>query len=69
MNKPSPFFYEVLNDTSKVRVKQGLCMDCGEERGEKGTKTRCRPCADKINARIRDWNRRKKKAKGAEGEG
>lgn len=32
-----------------IRLKNGFCVRCGEPRGENGTKTRCRSCADKMS--------------------
>jgi hypothetical protein len=31
------------------RIARGLCESCGAERGENGTKRKCRPCADSYN--------------------
>ncbi len=35
----------------KTSIEIGACSECGRPRGPKGTKTYCRPCADKHNAR------------------
>ena len=46
------------------RVEHGLCGDCGSERGDSGTTTRCRPCADNYNEKAmvrqkrRYWERK-----------
>ena len=49
------------NDWRRERVKQGLCMDCGKPRGERGTTIRCRVCAERRNAlrRVRSVASRK----------
>lgn len=31
----------------------GLCVVCGENRGNDGTKARCRPCADKLKTYLK----------------
>lgn len=35
------------------RLRSGLCIQCGTPRGENGTETLCRPCADKSAERGR----------------
>jgi hypothetical protein len=36
-----------------IRLESGVCVRCGRKRGENGTGTQCRPCADHSAARIR----------------
>jgi len=36
-------------DFRQDRVNRGLCETCGKERGESGTKRKCRNCADSYN--------------------
>lgn len=45
--------YENLQTARNVYRQAGKCIDCGEDRGKDGTTTRCRPCANKVNARNR----------------
>src|SRR5574340_1399548 len=43
------------NTASKLRrVRSGLCIQCGLARGEDGTQTLCRKCADKSAERSRN---------------
>lgn len=37
-------------DYRQSRVALGLCRSCHKPRGERGTTSACRPCADKANA-------------------
>lgn len=43
-----------------AQVKAGACYGCGDPRGQEGTKTYCRKCADTL--RIRNQLRRKTRA-------
>lgn len=37
------------------RITRGLCASCGESRGDNGTKTYCRSCADKVTEASKKW--------------
>ena len=39
------------------RIKEGLCGRCGVDRGEEGTTTMCRPCAEKQNKKVMQYKR------------
>jgi hypothetical protein len=49
----------------QTRVEQGLCVKCGNGRGDDGTKDLCRPCANaraKVNGqKLADIKRRRRK--------
>lgn len=38
------------------RKERGVCINCGNERGQNGTGTMCRTCADKTSSRTRELN-------------
>jgi hypothetical protein len=50
-----------LNEVNTMYQKNGLCIQCGNKRGENGTKWECRNCADKHNAATRKRRKLKKK--------
>jgi hypothetical protein len=41
-------------------VKEGKCFDCGEERGPKGTGTRCQACAQEHSNKQKVRNKAKR---------
>ncbi len=43
-----------------ARKAEGLCVDCGGERGEDGTARHCRTCQDKANEHLRQWKARRR---------
>lgn len=42
------------------RINEGVCADCGKERGIDGTRICCRHCADLNNKRMRNYRLRKR---------
>lgn len=54
--------------TQARRIAEGLCKDCGTERGADGTSQLCRPCADKHRARAAASKARKRVRWAASGE-
>lgn len=45
------------------RINRGLCVSCGEPRGDDGTSWCCRPCADCRNEYSREWKRNRRALK------
>lgn len=45
-------YHEIGMDFRSDRVRRGLCEVCGFERGDNGTKRKCRKCADAYNSYI-----------------
>lgn len=48
----------LLDDYNAEYRAAGLCIDCHAPRGEDGTTTRCRECANAINAYGRQYAKR-----------
>lgn len=46
-----------------IRIRHGFCVRCGEPRGDDGTKTRCRSCADWMSRSTCQIKSRKVKSK------
>lgn len=49
-----------LRRSRRQDIDNGQCDRCGAKRGPDGTKTRCRPCADYMSARQKEYEARKK---------
>jgi hypothetical protein len=57
------FSREDQKEFQKSLIADGLCENCGQGRGEDGTKRMCRPCANESNARKLKWRKARKDQK------